>query len=279
MQTGIRIRLSIMMFLEFFIWGAWFVTMGTFLLHNLQTSATQVGVAYLTQSIGAIVAPFIIGLIADRYFSAQYILGFLHTAGAILLWNASNSVMFDGFYPNILIYMILYMPTLALVNSISFRQMQNPGKEFPVIRVLGTTGWIVAGITIGWMNWEQSGNLELTFKMAAAASAILGVYSFTLPATPPNRKKGEKSSIVEILGLDSLKLLNNKSYLLFFLSSIAICIPLAFYYNFTNFFLNEKGMVSAAGIQSFGQVSELIFMILMPFFFIRLGVKYMLGIG
>lgn len=267
-----------MMFLEFFIWGAWFVTLGTYLLTNLDTSGTQVGVAFLTQSIGAIAAPFIIGLIADRYFSAQYILGFLHVAGAILLWYASQVPDFESFYPLILSYMIVYMPTLALVNSVSFRQMKNPGKEFPPIRVMGTAGWILAGVTIGWLNWEQNGDLGLTFKMAAIASAILGVYSFTLPATPPVAV-AKSTSIIELLGLDALGLLKSKSYLLFFLSSIAICIPLAFYYGFTNPFLNEIGMKSAAGIQSLGQVSELLFMLLMPLFFVRLGVKYMLAIG
>lgn len=267
-----------MMFLEFFIWGAWFVTLGTYLLTNLNTSGTQVGVAFLTQSIGAIAAPFIIGLIADRYFSAQYILGILHIAGAVLLWYASQVPDFESFYPLILSYMIIYMPTLALVNSVSFRQMSNPGKEFPPIRVMGTAGWILAGVTIGWLNWEQNGNLGLTFKMAAIASAILGFYSFTLPATPPV-SVGKSTSIIEMLGLDALGLLKSKSYLLFFLSSIAICIPLAFYYGFTNPFLNEVGMKSAAGIQSLGQVSELLFMLLMPLFFVRLGVKYMLGIG
>ena len=273
-----RIKLSTMMFLEFFIWGSWFVTLGTFLLLNLETTGTQVGVAFLTQSIGAIIAPFIIGLIADRFFPAQKILGILHLAGALLLWNASSANDFDSFYPNILIYMILFMPTLALVNSISFRQMQNPSKEFPPIRVLGTLGWIVAGFTIGWLAWEQNGNLDLTFKMAAIASAVLGVLSFTLPATPPVKKE-EKTSITAILGLDALGLLKNRSYLLFFLSSIAICIPLAFYYSFTNPFLNEIGMDSAAGKQSLGQVSELLFMLLMPFFFVRLGVKNMLALG
>lgn len=267
-----------MMFLEFFIWGAWFVTLGTYLLNNLQTTATQVGMAFLTQSIGAIIAPFIIGLIADRYFSAQYILGILHLAGAVLLGYAWSVPDFDAFYPLILIYMILYMPTLALVNSISFRQMKLPGKEFPPIRVVGTAGWIVAGLTIGWLNWEQKGNLDLTFKMAAVASGILGLYSFTLPSTPPVRS-GEKTSVKDLLGLDALRLFKNKSYLLFFLSSIAVCIPLAFYYGFTNPFLNEAGMTSAAGKQSLGQVSELLFMILMPLFFVRLGVKYMLAIG
>jgi nucleoside transporter len=236
-------------------------------------------VAVLTQSIGAIIAPFIIGLIADRYFSAQKILGVLHLIGGILLWNASNSADFDSFYPNILIYMILYMPTLALVNSVSFRQMKDTSKEFPPIRVVGTLGWIIAGVTIGVLNWEQNGELRLTFIMAAIASLILGFFSFTLPSTPPIRKKGEKTSMGEMLGLDALRLLKNRSYLLFFLASIAICIPLSFYYGFTNPFLNEAGMTSAAGKQSLGQVSELLFMILMPFFFVRLGVKKMLALG
>ena len=278
MNSSIRIKLSIMMFLEFFIWGAWFVTLGTYLLRNLSATGTQVGVAFLTQSIGAIVAPFIIGLIADRFFSAQKILGVLHLAGALLLWRASSSPDFGSFYPNILTYMVLYMPTLALINSIAFRQMQNPQKEFATIRVLGTLGWIVAGLTIGWLNWEQSGSLRATFLMAAGASALLGVFSFTLPATPPV-KRGQSTSLGDMLGLDAIGLLKNRSYLIFFLASIAICIPLAFYYGFTNPFLNEVGMKAAAGVQSLGQVSELLFMLLIPFFFTRLGVKKMLAIG
>jgi nucleoside transporter len=278
MNTTIRIKLSIMMFLEFFIWGAWFVTLGTYLLRNLSATGTQVGVAFLTQSIGAIVAPFIIGLIADRFFSAQKILGVLHLAGAALLWHASTAADFSSFYPNILTYMILYMPTLALVNSIAFRQMQNPQKEFATIRVLGTLGWIVAGLTIGWLNWEQSGSLQSTFLMAAGASALLGFFSFTLPATPPVASS-QHSSLGGMLGLDAIGLLKNRSYLIFFLASIAICIPLAFYYGFTNPFLNEVGMKAAAGVQSLGQVSELLFMLLIPVFFSRLGVKKMLAIG
>src|SRR5690606_10269826 len=180
-----RVKLAAMMFLEFFIWGAWFVTLGTYLGKNLSASGTEISLAYLTQSIGAIAAPFIIGLIADRFFPAQRILGVLHLAGAALLWTASTALNFDGFFPYILIYMILFMPTMPLVNSVSFRQMKNPGKEFPPIRVLGTIGWIIAGLTIGWLQWEQGGQLSLTFKMAAAASALLGLFSFTLPDTPP----------------------------------------------------------------------------------------------
>ncbi len=278
MTASTRFKLSLMMFLEFFIWGAWFVTLGTYLVQNLRTTGTQVGVAFLTQSVGAIVAPFIIGLIADRFFSAQKILGVLHLLGAGLLWLASQATDFSAFYPYILTYMILYMPTLALVNSISFRQMQNPQKEFAPIRVLGTLGWIVAGLTIGWLNWEQNGALGLTFKMAAGASLILGLFSFTLPATPPIKKEGT-TGIGDLLGLEAIRLLKNRSYLIFFLASIAICVPLSFYYGFTNLFLNEAGMKSAAGVQSLGQVSEVLFMLLIPVFFVRLGVKKMLAIG
>ncbi len=278
MKTAIRFKLSTMMFLEFFIWGSWFVTMGTYLGAQLKSDGVQIGSAYSTQSFGAILAPFIIGLIADKFFSAQKILGFLHLLGGILLWLAASALTFESFFPWILGYMIAYMPTLALVNSISFKQMENPGKEFPAIRVFGTIGWIVAGLAIGWLNWEQNGDLILTFKVAAAASIILGIFSFFLPNTPP-AKKGEKTTFRDIIGLDAIGLLKNKSYFLFFIASVLICVPLAFYYNFTNPFLNEVGVKAAAGIQSLGQVSETLFMLLMPLFFARLGVKKMLAIG
>jgi len=278
MTVTTRVKLSTMMFLEFFIWGAWFVTMGTYLGKTLGATGVQNGSAYATQSWGAIIAPFIIGLIADRFFSAQKVLGILHLTGAALLYYITTIPNFEGFFPIIFAYMIVYMPTLALVNSVSFKQMSNPSKEFPPIRVFGTLGWIIAGLTIGWLGWEQSNSLVLTFKMAAIASLVLGLLSFTLPATPP-AKKGQKTSLGDILGLDSLGLLKNKSYLVFFLASVAICIPLAFYYNFTNPFLNEVGMKAAAGVQSLGQVSEFLFMALMPLFFVRLGVKKMLAVG
>jgi nucleoside transporter len=277
-NTATRVKLSSMMFLEFFIWGAWFVTMGTFLARNLSASGSQISLAYLTQSLGAIAAPFIIGLIADQFFSAQKVLGILHLAGAALLFVASTMSTFGAFFPVILAYMIVYMPTLALVNSVSFRQMTNPEKQFPAVRVLGTIGWIVAGVIIGWLSWEQQGQLTQTFRMAAVASLILGLFSFMLPATPPTRS-GEKVTVRDILGLDAIGLLKHRSYLVFFLSSIAICIPLAFYYNFTNLFLNEEGVRSAAAVQSLGQASEVVFLLLMPFLMVRLGVKLTLAIG
>jgi nucleoside transporter len=278
LSPTMRLRLSFMMFLQFFVWGAWFVTLGTFLGLGLSASGSQISLAYLTQSLGAIIAPLIIGLIADQFFSAQKILGVLHLAGAVLLWLASGTSSFGSFFPLILAYMVLYMPTLALVNSVSFRQMRDPERQFPAVRVLGTIGWIVAGLIIGWLGWEQGGQLSLTFKMAAIASLVLGVFSFTLPATPPTRR-GDKSSLGEMLGLEALGLLRSRSYLVFFLSSIAICVPLAFYYNFTNLFLNEAGVQAAAAVQSLGQVSEVLFLLILPFLLKRLGVKKTLAIG
>ncbi|HEY9003017.1 MAG TPA: nucleoside permease [Mucilaginibacter sp.] len=278
MTAGIRVKLSTMMFLEFFVWGAWFVTMGTYLTKGLHSTDVQSSTAYATQSFGAIIAPFIIGLIADKYFSAQKILGVLHLLGAALMYYEYKAPDFAGFYPGILAYMIIYMPTLALVNSVSFKQMADPSKEFPWVRIFGTGGWIVAGLLIGWLQWEQKGTLASTFLMASIASLLLGLLSFTLPDTPP-AKKGQKTSFGDLIGLDSIGLLKNKSYLVFFVASIAICIPLAFYYDKTNQFLNEVGMKSAAAVQSLGQFSELGFMALMPFLFVRLGVKKMLGLG
>src|ERR1700755_2469197 len=185
MTASIRVKLSLMMFLEFFIWGAWFVTMGTYLTKTLSATGTQNGTAYATQAFGAIIAPFIVGLIADKYFSAQKILGVLHILGAALLFYESQAPDFASFYPGILAYMIIYMPTLALVNSVSFKQMTNPSKEFPPVRVFGTLGWIVAGLIIGWLQWEQKGALASTFLMASVASLALGLLSFALPDTPP----------------------------------------------------------------------------------------------
>jgi nucleoside transporter len=274
----IRAKLSVMMFLEFFVWGGWFVTLGTYLAQSLEASGSQISLAFLTQSLGAIIAPFVIGLIADQFFSAQKILGVLHIAGGLLLILASRMDTFGGFFVIALIYMILFMPTLALVNSISFRQMHNPGRQFPGVRVLGTIGWIVAGLLIGWLGWEQGLRLELTFIMAGVAALVLGVYSFFLPATPPEPRH-EKRTVRDILGLDALALLKNRTYLVFFISSIAICVPLAFYYNFTNLYLNEIGVGAAAALQSVGQMSEVLFMLAMPFLLKRLGFKLTLAIG
>lgn len=279
MNLSLRLKLSTMMFLEFFIWGAWFVTMGTFLAKAFSATGAQTGMAYNTQAIGAIVAPFIIGLIADRYFAAQKILGVLHLLGGVLLWLAASSANFDTFYPYILIYMLLYMPTLALVNSVAFRHLPNPAGQFAQVRVLGTIGWIAAGLVIGSLGWEGKNVLHYTFQMAAVASIALGFLSFALPHTPPAVDRAAKISLRDLLGLDALALLKDSRYLVFFIASVLICIPLAFYYQNANLFLNDVGVANAASKMSLGQVSETLFMLLLPMFVIRFGIKISLLVG
>lgn len=279
MTKLVRFQLSLMMFLEFFIWGGWFVTLGTFLGNNLNATDVQISTAFSTQSWGAIIAPFIIGLIADRFFNAERILGFLHIIGAILLYMMYISTDFSGFYPLVLGYMIAYMPTLALVNSVSFNQMTDPAKEFSFIRVFGTIGWIVAGLVISYVFfWDapaarEEGMLKYTFLMVSIASAFLGLFSFTLPKTPPSTDKSKKVSVVETLGLDALGLLKDRNFLMFFIASVLICIPLAFYYQNTNPFLSEIGVENPTGLMTIGQVSEVLFLLLLPFFFKRFGFK------
>lgn len=285
MPFGTKLRLSLMMFLNFFVWGSWYVTMGTFLGLNLNATGTQVSAAFSTQSFGAIIAPFIIGLVADRYFNAERILGFLHLVGAVLLYACYQAQSFSDFYPFIFAYMVLYMPTLALANSVSFRQMKDPEKEFSPIRVWGTIGWIASGLTISYVFfWDSAasladGSLRNTFLMASIASVILGIFSFTLPKTPPKGRSSDKVKISDLIGLDALGLLKDRNYAVFFLSSILICIPLAFYYQNANPFLAEIGVSDPTGKMTIGQVSEVLFLLLLPLFFKRFGFKVTILVG
>jgi len=283
MSTKTKIQLSLMMFLQFFIWGGWFVTLGTFLGNDLNATGAETGMAFSTQSWGAIIAPFFIGLIADRYFNAEKILGVLHLIGAVIMYYMAQAESFDAFYPLVFAYMVAYMPTLTLVNSVSFYQMKDPAKEFSVIRVFGTGGWIIAGLLISYFQWDSTelikqGALRNTFSMVAIVSLILGLMSFTLPKTPPSQSEG-KVSISDILGLDALKLLKDKNFLMFFITSILICIPLAFYYLQANPFLVELEMENPTGKMALGQVSEVLFMLLLPFFFKKFGFKKTLLVG
>jgi nucleoside transporter len=281
----VQTRLCIMMFLQFFIWGGWFVTMGSFLASNLAASGAQIGMAYSTQSWGAILAPFIFGLLADRFFQAQRLLCVLHLAGAALLFAMARAPSFAKFYPCVLAYMILYMPTLALVNSISFRQLEDPSKQFARIRVWGTIGWIVVGLAISYaFAWDSHeavsrGALKNTFTMCCIASLILGMYSLTLPSTPPSLRHDAKVHWGDYVGAEALKLLYNRNFLVFFLSSILICIPLAFYYQHANQFLTELHVPNPTGKQTIGQMSEVLFMLLIPVFLRRFGMKTTLLVG
>ena len=272
-------RLSTMMFLQFFVWGAWFVTLGTYLA-SLGFSGADIGLAYLTNNIGAILAPLFVGMVADRFFASERITGVMHLFGAGVLYHVTTLDAPGPIITWLLVYNSAYMSTLALANSISFAQMTDPDTQFPKVRVWGTVGWIAAGLTISYV-LANGANVEATnlpMTMAAAGSALLGLYCFTLPHTPP-AGRGKPVSAGNLLGLDALALMKDRAFALFAASSLLICIPLAFYYSFANLYLNEIGMTEVAGKMTLGQMSEAGFLLLMPFFFRRLGVKWMLLVG
>jgi nucleoside transporter len=285
MSSVTKARLCAMMFLEFFIWGGWFVTMGSYLAASLHASGAQTGLAYGTQAWGAIIAPFIVGLVADRYFNAERLLGVFHIAGGILMYALYSTSAFGAFYPLLLAYMLLYMPTLALVNAIAFRQMDDPSRHFSGVRVWGTIGWIVAGLVISYLfAWDSharlaEGRLRDTFLMCSIASFVLGAYAFSLPRTPPRPAAGEGGSLGRLLGFDALVLLKERNFAVFFVASVLICIPLAFYYQNANQFLTEIQVANATGKQTIGQMSEVLFMLLIPVFLRTFGMKTTLLIG
>jgi nucleoside transporter len=308
---NVRTRLSIMMFLQYFVWGAWFVTLGTFLSNakNLDGerifSDAFVGDAYGTASIAAMIAPFFVGMIADRFFSTERLLFVLHVLGAGILYYLATSAPPHLFRATLIVYFLAYMPTLALTNSISFHHLPDPARQFPGVRVLGTIGWIVAGTIVGslfiagakWgIHLERPFGLPFTLRfgdalgpeaniqpttipmlIAAGAQFLLGVYCLALPHTPPSRRGLQTAG--DAIGVGALSLMKQWPFLVFVVGSFLICIPLQFYYTWTNPFLNELEVPNAAFIQTWGQWSEIGFMLLMPLFFAFLGVKWMLLVG
>ncbi len=304
-MSAIQVRLCVMMFLQYFVWGAWAVELGGYLGGVLNFSGEQIGRVYQATAIAAMVSPLFMGYVADRFFSTERLMALLHLAGAVLLWFAATSESVLSSFPAfgdeygvlryvMIAYALCYMPTLALSNSISFENIRNPEKEFPPIRLFGTLGWIAAGLVVGLVLKAQAGSSVHTwltsvlpaespaFKpsnfiyLAAISSAFLGVYCLTLPYTPP-KARGEAVPASQRRSIFAL--LKDPSFVVFTFCSFLICIPLSFYYSFANTFLQEIKAPSPTALQTIGQWSEVVFMALMPFFIQLLGVKRMLAVG
>ena len=278
MNPIVRIQLSAMMFLQFFVWGAWYVTAPNY-LGTIGFGAADFGWTYSVGPLAGIISPFFVGMIADRFFAAQRVMGVMHFGGGILMLAATYLMQSEDPSPstiNLVLfgYMLTYYPTLALSNTLAMKNMTNPDKEFPLIRVFGTIGWIAAGLLLSALAWDTSISM---FYLTSVAALALGVVSFMLPHTPPAESSG-KITMGQILGLDALVLLKNRSYLIFMISSFLICIPLAFYYQIASRVVEMTGL-PIGQTMSYGQMSEIFFMVIMPFFFARLGVKWMLAVG
>src|SRR5580700_6624394 len=275
MPLSIRVRLSLMMFLNYVIWGAWYVTIVTYLTVTLKFSGTEAGSVFATGALASMISPFFVGLFADRFFSSERVLAVLHLIGAVLLYSVTLVTSFSSVYVIVFAYCLCYYPTVSLTNSLTFRQISDPGRDFPLIRVFATLGWIAIGLIIGGMGVEAT---KMPFLIAAGASVAMSLFSLTLPHTPPPNK-GQKITVRRILGLDALVMLKDPTFLVFVIASILACIPLTFYFSFTNAYLNEVHVTNSAGKMALGQVSEVVMMLLMPLIFRRVSVKLILLAG
>ena len=279
----VRARLSVMMFLQFFIWGAWYTAIAVYMANHGMETLTHW--PYSVNPIAAIVAPFFLGLVADRYFATEKVLGVLHLLGGVVMfavpWATSAPAVFILL---LLFYNICYMPTLGLANSLAFHHIQSQEQQFPLVRVFGTIGWIVAGLSIDFVLGPLVGagpvpeRTALPIYTAGTASMLLGLFAFSLPHTPPPGA-GQRVSVRSIVGLDALAQIGDRAFYVFIAASLLLCIPLAAYYNFTQLFLGNASISKIQATQSLGQMSEVVFMLLMPLFFVRLGVKRMLMVG
>jgi nucleoside transporter len=276
MQTSLKIKLATFMFVQYFIWGAWYVSMGTYLGKTLQFEGGQIGLAYGAFAIGAMIAPFFVGLIADRYFASEKLLAFLGILGGGLMFALAKVTAFGPFYLLLIAYCASYVPTLALGNSLSLHHLADPKRDYPLVKTLSAVGWIAGGVTLSLVfKGEQS---PVQFYLAGAASIALGLFSLTLPHTPP-KKTGRDVKLWEILGLDALGLLKKPSFAIFIACMFLICIPLYFYFVNMNMYVTELGWTYTAAKMSLAQVSDVIFLILLPFLLRTVGYKKTFIIG
>lgn len=276
MNGTTKVKLSAMMFLEFFIWGAWVVTLATYLLNTLEFSGGEVGNAFLTMAIAAVISPIFVGMVADKFFPAQYLMGVLHLAGAVLMFLLANMVKSPTvFFWVLLGYTLCYMPTLSLANAVCFNQMKDTEKEFPLIRAIGVLGWIVVGLFLGFAKIEKT---NIPLYIAAGASLLMGLYCFVLPHTPP-KGAGKKVSLGDIFGVEAWGLLKDWYFLVFVVASLLVSMTTSFYINLGNPFFIAGDLPYPAAMQTGGQISEMVLTALLAFFFAKLGIKWMLTIG
>lgn len=264
-----------MMFLNYVVWGAWYVTLSTYLTNTLHFTGTQAGAVFGTAALASMISPFFVGLIADRFFATERVLAALHFVGAILLWRVASAQTFGAFYSLLLAYCLCYFPTIALTNSLTLQHVKNAGGDFPLIRVFGTLGWIAIGVAVGSMALEKSAT---PFLLASGASVVMGLFSLMLPHTP-SAATGDDFSVRRVLGLDALVMMKDKSFFVFAIASVFACIPLTFYFSFTNDYLNDVHLANAAGKMTLGQVSEVGMMLVMPLVLRRMRVKGILMVG
>jgi nucleoside transporter len=274
MTPTLYLRLATMVFLHFFVWSCWYNTMSVY-LGKLNFTGTQVGLAYGTTAIGALVSPFLIGVIADRYVPAQRLLGGLHLIGAALLWWISQQTTFDVFYPSLIAYTLTYMAGHGLINTITLTHAPNPSRWFPVVMAAAAIGWIAAALVV---NSADLADNQGMFKLACGIAVAVGLYSFTLPNTPPKGEAGPVSAS-KLLGLDALKLFKDRSFAVFMFCSFLICVPLSFYFTWTGAFLSEMKVADFTAKMTLGQVSEICFVLLLPLLLPFLGVKRIMILG
>lgn len=275
MQTSLKIKLSVFMFLQYFIWGAWYVSMGAYLANTLKFGGPEIGLAYGAFAIGAMISPFLVGLIADRWFASEKLLAVLGLLGGAMLCVLPQMRIFATFYPALIFYCALYVPTLALGNSLSLHHLANAKTDFPRVKMLSAVGWIAGLVALNALHGAES---HVQFYLAGGASIVFGLFSLTLPHTPP-KKAGANVSLGEILGLDALALLKKPSFAIFILCMFLICVPLYFYFVNLGVYLTEMKWENMLVKTSFAQVSDVIFFLLLPLFLKRFGYKVTIFMG